>query len=110
MQEARVLAKQHLSTSSAKLRWEADDVPQPLTEAAVSSFRQRRKLAGLLLQEDSPDPLHQVCRMHGMKISMPLLSSSTLELHMLSSIQLLSCYCKVAKYAGQSICDVLSRT
>jgi hypothetical protein len=60
MQEARTLAKQHLKVGSAALTWEADDVPQPLTEAAVSSFRQRKKLAGLHLQDDSPDPPHQV--------------------------------------------------
>ena len=60
MQEARALAKQHLSAGSAALMWEADDVPQPLTEAAVSSFRQRKKLAGLHLHNDSPDPPHQV--------------------------------------------------
>ena len=49
MKEASALAKQVLIEDLSALAWKAPDNPHLLTEAAVSSYRQQQKLAGLSL-------------------------------------------------------------
>ena len=53
--------KQLSAEKASGLVWRAGNVPQPLSEAAVSSHRHQQKLSGLLLDETALEPLTQVC-------------------------------------------------
>ena len=61
LKEARSLVKLLSTEKASRLVWGVGDVPQPLSDAAVSSYRHQQKLAGLLLQGTSPEPLPEVC-------------------------------------------------
>ena len=71
MREARALAKQVSAEDRSALTWDAHDIPQPLSEATVSSYRQQQKLAGLLLQSSPPEPLPLVCKDPCLRHEMP---------------------------------------
>lgn len=60
MQQARAVAKQLVSENSEPLVWEADSVPQPVSEATVSNHRQQKKLTRLHLSESLPEPIPEV--------------------------------------------------
>ena len=60
VKEARSLAKKLSAESASVLVWDRGDVPQPLSEAAVSSYRHQQKLAGLLLSGNPPEPIPTV--------------------------------------------------
>ena len=62
IREARALAKQLSTEDTSAPAWKARHIPQPRSEAAVSSRRQGLKLAGLLLYGRPPEPLPLVCQ------------------------------------------------